>query len=232
MGRFLALLGFGMAAVGCGDPTLMEPRPPAPSYTLAGIVRDLDGVIAGASIRLMDGRTPDRFKQSTDSGFFAFSQVSGPVSLLVTKATYFEVLTQLVVASDRLIAIEMTKDIPLEIPLGVVLHTGITGREPPCDAMGWDASAPCRRFSFTAPQTGTLTVEIVWDGGVELDAVIMTPEGRYGAYSFGTDGRIMVTSPVESDKTYELRVHSYYSAQNFDLKAELAAPSGTSQSHR
>jgi uncharacterized protein YfaP (DUF2135 family) len=74
------------------------------------------------------------------------------------------------------------------------------------------------------PGSGELTITISWvHDGSELDAVIVTPRGTYLAYSdIPVANGIAVVTTVNGGDAYELRVHSYYGTQFFDVKAELA----------
>ena len=57
----------------------------------------------------------------------------------------------------------------------------------------------------------------------ELDAVIVSPRGMYLAYSdIPAPNGLAVVTTVNGGDAYELRVHSYYGTQFFDVKAELA----------
>lgn len=107
--------------------------------------------------------------------------------------------------------------------LGQTIQSTVSADAAPCDPVGWDALAPCRPFSFTAPQSGFLVIVISWNGGPELDATIVEPNDRYLASSTQGPGAedITLTAAVEANVRYEIRVNSYYSGQVFLLRADL-----------
>jgi hypothetical protein len=226
MKRILAISTVVVLTAGCGDatknPVAIQPVP-GPTFTLSGIVRDEDGnAMWGATVTVTDPYSTRQWTATTNqAGYFQFTGIAGQLTVRVTAEDYYEAYSSLRLDTDLTISFHLSRTESLEIQLGVVLHTRVPGRALPCDPSGWDAIAPCRRFRFTAPQTGLLSIDITWNGQLDLDAVVMSPRGEYLQFSSGIRSHIHLSVYVEKAQTYEIRVHSYYSEQEFDLKAEL-----------
>jgi hypothetical protein len=225
MGRRLVLIAACGIVVACGE--VSEPvvdRPAPPSFTLFGIIRDDTGApVAGANAKIVNGRFRDLSSVSTDSGYFSFSAVSGPMKVRVRKDGFHGYERDIVVVSDRLLEVTLSKVAFVELPLGATVRAKVAAADPPCDPFGWDALAPCRRFDLTATATGVLVVSITWRDGSPLDAALMAPNGSYLATSeeVGLNELVVVQATVEAGNRYELRVHSYYGSQEFDVRADL-----------
>jgi hypothetical protein len=103
------------------------------------------------------------------------------------------------------------------------VRSSVSATAAPCDPVGWDESAPCRRFYFIAPATGRLSIDNAWNGVPPLDATIVIPANRYVATS--TDNgfnRVSLSASLIAGVRYEVRVNSYYGAQVFDMTATFA----------
>ena len=127
------------------------------------------------------------------------------------------------VMSDVSLIVRMFKYIEADsIQLGTTIRATVLSNEPPCDAIRWDARAPCKRFIFRPERAGTLTVVVSWSGGPELDATMVTLEGEYVAASVQA-GReqVLLVGAVTAGRQYEIRVSSYYTSQVFDFRADF-----------
>ena len=88
----------------------------------------------------------------------------------------------------------------------------------PCDPSGWDASAPCLRFSVVPPTDGTLEVGLTWSSaGTKLDLLL---GGVYAEAPAGTR-TVRVSLAVSAMVEQEIRIHSYYGTSDFELTAAL-----------
>ena len=88
---------------------------------------------------------------------------------------------------------------------------------PPCDPQGWDASAPCLRFALTPSSDGTLDLALTWtDSASEMDLLL---ENGYTGTTKPLSSSMSVA--VRGGVRYELRIHSYYSTQDFELTTTL-----------
>jgi hypothetical protein len=127
------------------------------------------------------------------------------------------------VVSDTGIAVTLRRaEYTDSLILGLPFRSFVSAYAPACDPAGWDAKAPCRRFSYTAPASGLLDILITWNGGTPLDATFTTSGGIYvGTSSDVGAGRVAVTAPLTARGAYELRVNSYYEFQTFEVKANL-----------
>lgn len=226
MRRRLALGAACSIVVACGEvsePVVDQPAPP--SFTLIGVVRDDDGVpVAGAGAKIVNGPFRDLRSVSTDSGYFSFSAVSGPMKVRVRKDGFHGYERDIVLVSDRLLEVTLSKIAFVELPLGATVRAKVAAADPPCDPFGWDATAPCRRFGLTATVTGFLVVTVTWRDGPPLDAALIAPSGSYLATSqqSGPEDVAVLQATVEAGIRYELWVHSYYGSQEFDVRADLS----------
>lgn len=207
------------------------PPPPVRSWTLAGTVRDENGhEVAGATVEIMEGQSRGRSTTSSASGTFDFQGVYGIVTLSASMDGYELYVERLNVTTDVSLDVRLFKYFEADsIRLGETIRASVSVYARPCDAIGWDAKAPCKAFRFTPASTGSLTIVISWSGGPELDATIVTRQGEYVATS-DPDGpeQVRMVAKVVADRTYEIRVNSYYSSQTFNLRADFmsAALSG------
>lgn len=204
------------------EPIVLNPPTP-PFFNLAGLVRDSAGLpVQEAGAEITTG--PFRFRQSISNaaGIFSFNGVSGQMTVRVRKNGFHGYQQDITVVADQIIEVTLTKIDPVELPLGTTIHARVGAADPPCDPVFWDSTAPCRRFGLAAPATGTLAVKVTWRGGSQLDAALMAPDGTYLAFSSPAgDEAVSVDAVLEAGKRYELRVHSYYAAQQFDVRADL-----------
>ena len=218
----LLIAACGMAmACSREAPLAPEPPPALPTYVLIGIVRDGEGLPVPGVVAELAGLS--RSDTTDPEGLFSFAEVRGPITLWIQKEGYASHSRSLLLTSDVTISISLVRLFLSDtLVLGQTIRTTVEANAPPCDPIGWDAQAPCRRFTFTAPHSGVLVLMISWIGGSPLDATIIAADGRYVATSkeAGFEA-VFADAAVEGGQTYEIRVNSYYGAQLFDLKAVL-----------
>ncbi len=234
MRRALVVLSAVFGMTGCSDPVdpaqiykpvIPIPDPPAATFVLEGTVRGDEGVnIAGASVKMLDERQRIRETFSNDSGYFRFTEVSGPVRLVVARDGYYPASFNVLVSGDQKVFLMLQRAVVAnadEIREGVLQEFSITGADVPCDPRGWDSMALCKRFKFVAPRTGFVTVEVTWPATTsELDILVLGTTG-WIAYSTGQWPKVSATGYVLATFEYEIRVHSYYSPETFFLKATI-----------
>ena len=202
------------------------------TYVLTGEVRDEFGSpLAGATAEIVSGNAQFlwRVAETDQRGVFRFTGVSGELRVKIDKAGYHVEVRSVVVSADiginiRLVRAVLESAIPSDtIVLGQTIRS-ITN-EPPCDAVMWDARAPCRRFDFVSPATGTLVVNI--KSLALMDATFVLPfSNTYLETSEEVGSReISITANVTAYERYQLRVNSYYDQQEFNLRAEILPPS-------
>jgi hypothetical protein len=222
MRAFPLLIATCGLALAC-DSAIQEPHIKTPSeprgFALFGLVRDESGVaVPGATVLITFGSGRDQTATTNENGIFIFAGLQGLSTLRVTKFGYHSTSQTVVVTADQAVEFRLAKAEVIE--LGRVI--GAVTDEPPCDPIGWDERAPCRRFRFTPPSSGLLVIVVTWRGGSEMDATILTPTEWYLASSVESGFKeITLQTPVEGGVTYEVRVNSYYENEAFDLKADL-----------
>jgi len=228
MNRARLLLASAAIALACDNPVdvpreTQGARPPR--FVLFGVVRDEEGLpLPGASAEVYHDGAPGSSALSNEKGYFSFKEVTGWLTVRVWKDGYDHVRRFLTVEGDLAFEVMLTRlDAADSIRLGRTIRTTVNPNAPPCDPIGWDARAPCRRLAFTAPSTGWLTIAVAWFGGSPLDIVITRSDGTYVAYSRESNyEEATVETCVEAGMTYEVRVSSYYDPQVFNLTANLA----------
>lgn len=232
--KHLTLIAACALLLGCADEEPIS-APTTPAFVLFGSVRDSAGEpIAGATAQITDGTFRGRVAFSNQGGYFKFVQVSGPMTISVWKDGYdFSVVRDLMVSADLALDVTLARiEFSDSIILGQLIRSNVLAGAPPCDPVHWDAHAPCRRFSFTAPASGRLLISVTWSGGSPLDAVIMSPEGAYletsEEWGPGVE-KVTVGTYVQEGLTYEIRISSYYDAQVFNLIADLITDMGASR---
>ena len=206
------------------DPVGPVSTPVRPSFVVFGVVRDTAGLpVSGATAEIVEGRFQGWIQISNDDGYFSFTGVSGLITIRVWKDGYERYVQTLVVTADLVLEISLSSVEPIdELALGRTIRSNVPADAPPCDPVGWDAQAPCRRFLFTAPSSGELTIRIWWAGYPPLDATMMAPSGDYLAASAESGfEEIVMNAFVTAGETYEVRVNSYYEYQVFNLRADL-----------
>ncbi len=217
----------GMLMTACDnpeDPVGPASAPARPSFVVFGVVRDTAGLpVSGAAAEIVEGWFQGWTKISNDDGYFSFPGVSGPMTIRVRKDGYEYYVQTLVVTADLALEVTLSSvEVIDEMALGRTIRSTVPEDAPPCDPIGWDALAPCRRFLFTAPSSGELSIRISWAGDPPLDATMMTPNGDYLATSEESGfEEILMNAFVTAGETYEIRVNSYYDYQVFNLRADL-----------
>ena len=224
MKRLSLLIATGGIVVGCGGEKLVDaepPSPPLPTFVVSGIVQDEAGQPVVGAIADLVGL--GRASVSDASGYFKFSGIRGLVGVRVQKDGFLPQFREFSVTTDVAWNVSLVRMLATEeIVLGATIHSVVQAGAPPCDPHGWDAAAPCRRFQFTPRTSGTLIISINWNGGVPLDAMIVTSTLNYLAISREVDaGMIELNAYVEAGNSYEIRVNAYYGEQVFDLRADL-----------
>jgi len=194
-----------------------------------GTVRDTEGAfLPGASVEIVAGPHAGRTAISNVWGHFSFTGVSGMLTIRAFKSGYERYETPLTVSGDAAIELTLAR---LEradtMRFGQTIQSTVESDSPPCDPVGWDAKAPCRRFHFRPPKNGLFVVTISWNGGPEMDATMVLDNGQYVATSADAPGdEVTLAAGLEAGKLYVLRVNSYYSRQDFLLRAEFKEAEG------
>ena len=204
----------------CHADETIAPVKSAAGFTVTGVVRDEAGTLVSGALATLGGSD---YTFTNGAGVFRIDGVRGDRKLLVAKESYDDFSRELTVTGDVFVEVVLTAIAYADsLVLGEALRSNVASNATPCDPIHWDARAPCRRFKFRAPETGVLSVTVVWDYGSPLDVVITTENGTYLASS-GEDElpRASVSARVARGEVYEVRVNSYYEAQVFDLRAEL-----------
>jgi len=224
--RALVLIAGCAVVMGCAHaddaPTSPPATTPLPTFEVAGIVRDTAGAaLPGTLVEIINSSLGSVL--SDEAGYFRIAGVRGRVTLWVWKDGYTSAIRNLTVNADQSVEVVLRDlAVEFEIVLGRTIRSYVPEVAPPCDASRWDERAPCRRFRFTAPYSGTLDITITWNGAPALDAVIVSPQDTYLARSeqSGVD-EISLRAFVQAGATYEVRVHSYYDEKVFNLRADL-----------
>lgn len=210
-----------LAACDAAKPPFSPLPAPAASFTLAGRIHDRDGApVSGARIELVTDTSPMRTTESDAMGQYRFDKVGGRLRLRVTKGNYYEVAAPAVwVDRDTTIDISLT-EVLLGTGLVLTASTPLRGRvtSPPCDPTRWDASALCEVVMFTPAATGDYELVLRWDGPSELD--LLVDAGLY--FGLTTNAKeIRALVPGVAGIPREVRIHSYYEPQDFELTATL-----------
>jgi hypothetical protein len=197
-------------------PTPIEPL--LPTFAVTGTVLDDTGSPVPAAVAELVGLNNATF--TDEAGQFRLTGASGATTVRVRKEGFAPHQQDLFVAAEVAINVQLRRMFLSDsLVLGATI-TSITDG-PPCDPVGWDAAAPCRRFGFIAPASGNLAVSITWDGVRPLDALILW-NNRFLAYSGDTTtGNVPLNAYLIAGDSYEIRVHSYYHPQVFQLRADL-----------
>jgi hypothetical protein len=216
-------------AMGCSE---QEPASviAVPSYVVSGRVLDDAGVaIPGATAQILGGAFNGVQASTDDDGVFRLTRVAGPIHLVVWKEDHDLFERTLTVTADVSLDITLPRDY-LDLVLGRTVRSFVFGGARPCDPAGWDARAPCRRFRITPATSGMLFIKIAWTGGSLLDVLITTPGGTVLAWGYDEGLETASTQAyLDAGLMYEVRVNSYYSAQVFDLTAELRPDPGAAR---
>jgi hypothetical protein len=230
MKRLSALVvacGFVFGCYGSDGPTGPGPIAPPTVYNLSGYVRDQAGLaVSGATVEIP--AVVGHFATTDATGYFSLGAVRGSFGIRVRKDGYAIYSRSLYVSSDQEIDVTLSKvEFADSIVLGRTVRTSVRASTPPCDPERWDALAPCQRFSFTSPISGKLLITVKWIGGPSLDAAFMSPAGSYIAFSEDSGfEQFTLLVYVDAGAVYEVRVHSYYGGQMFDLSADLSPLTG------
>lgn len=199
-------------------PAPLPPPPPPPSsgaFTLSGVLRAFDGSpVPSARVQVTGSPFVSVTTTSDDVGRYRVPNVSGPIEMRIFKDGYYIEWRRLFITSDQVFDVKVQLSQPLVV--GEVMR-GIVGGEP-FDPVHWDARAPSRRVSFTAPASGELVVRIDWQIGSDLDLLV-------GTDYFGAGGSpLSAVFPVVAGQDYELILNSYYEQVEFELRADLIVP--------
>ena len=205
-----------------GPRVYTQPTFPPETFTLFGVVRDEAGRLLPGALAEVSGI---RGTQITNlAGYFALSGLRGRATVRVWKEQYEIYQADVMMAADTLLDVRLSRAdyyFADSLVIGQTIRSFVPGSAAPCDPVRWDAKAPCRSFSYTAPASGRLEVAITWSGEPELDATITTISGAYVGTSSGGFGTIIALAPVSAGITYAVRVNSYYDFQRFTLRAEF-----------
>jgi len=116
------------------------------------------------------------------------------------------------------------------IAVGDHIRATIDRNDEVCDAVHWDAQAPCKRFVLVVPAAGVLHATLTTDlHGARTDAIdLMIIGGRKGIMDYSGGGEEQhVSGSVIAGGIYEVRVNSYPyylpapGALTFELRTEL-----------
>jgi len=227
----MTLLAFVLGVSGCDsrvpvdpNPVQNPPAPPPTTFVLQGTVRGEEGInLAGAKVRLIDARAVSREVTTDANGAFFFTDVAGAVRLIVSHPDYFETFENVLVQGNRSVFIVMVNRVSAadQIVVGQVLQAAISTQDAPCDPVGWDARAPCKRLRFLSPRTGDLILEVRWVGTTDVDFTIMTTDGDYLAVSSSGVGLVTSKFRVIQGVQYEVWVHSYYGDATIEVRASI-----------
>jgi len=222
------------AIAACGDPgtalTPVQPTTPPPpplppaTWLLQGTVRDgARNALSGVAVEIISGRFRGSTAVTDEAGAFRFLGVVGEMTIAASKDGYERYAHRLTVTTDVKFDIDLLNALPLDtIVVGSAIQTTVQAGDAPCDPIRWDARAPCKRFLFTAPRTGTLSILVAWSGQPELDATLVTLSDSYLAISEELAPRMVeLSGPVAAGETYEVRVNAYYTRQVFTLRANI-----------
>ena len=227
--RRLALTVSALLLSSCYDGLLQSPLPPAPppgppppTFAVTGRVIDEDSLPVPLAYVDVMGYTPGAYTDA--DGRFRLENHRGDRYLQVYKAGYIVHQRAVRVLADvnetvLLFRVGLLSD---SIIFGQTIRSVVHDTNPPCDPMRWDFRAPCKRFPILPPESGSLNIRIWWMGDPPLDALLVDHNGVSMAISRELHpNEHLIELYVEAGKRYELRVNSYYSAQVFDLRAEL-----------
>ena len=222
MKRLSLLIPFCGIVVACGSEKLIAPptpiQPPPPTFTVTGTVLDDTGSPVPAAVADLLGLNIATY--TDEAGQFRLTGASGATTVRVRKEGFAPHLQNLFVAADVAINVQLRRMLLSDsIVLGATI-TSITDG-PPCDPVGWDAAAPCRRFGFIAPASGILVVSITWDAGPPLDALIVWNNSMLAYSNDSGNENVTLNAPLIAGDWYEIRVNSYYFPQVFQLRADL-----------
>lgn len=225
MFRTIGLLVTAGLAGACLDGGPSSPTPPPSSrftFSVAGTVLDPAGApVQGARIFVVG--TPQ--ETATDpAGRFELSGLRGAITLWIEKPGVGGQQQSLVVFANVELTIQLAGGDSGDILiLGAEMSDTVEAAAAPCDRIGWDANAPCRRYFLLAPETGTLTIDLGWPpGGSQLDATVVRVDGTYVGYSLENGpGMARLAVPLDARRLYQVRVNSYYETQAFVLRAVL-----------
>lgn len=227
--RVITAFTLAAAILACGDPdtapTLPPPTPPPPApWVVQGTVRDgARRALSGVSVEIVSGRFSGLVAVTDEAGAFRFLGVAGEMTISASKDGYQRYAHKLTVTADLNFDIDLFKALPLDtIVVGRVIQTSVEAGYAPCDPVGWDARAPCKRFFFTAPATGNLSIIITWSGEPPIDATLVNHTNSYLAVSNELAPRLVeLYGPVAAGEMYEVRVSAYYTRQVFTLRADI-----------
>ena len=226
MKRCYTVIAFCILVAGCdrGSRSITGPSPgpvptdtPTVSYTLTGRIQDeLGEPVSGAAVLLVQGQNPGRTTVSDELGQYRFDNLRGFVVVRAIKADYRDGVASGVMDADRTLMVTMTPYRRLQLTVGTTLHG--TVQDPPCDPVRWDAIAPCQLIFFTPPATGVYELVLTWNGPHELDLLI---DGSLSLYFYqpGAPGKLRASLSAQAGVQREIRIHSYYGPQAFELTA-------------
>ena len=114
------------------------------------------------------------------------------------------------------------------IAIGELVHSTVGIEDPICDPAGWDASAPCKRFSVAATRDGVLEAVLIAPSALGRDDIIDILLNCPGAGDYSGGGvEQHVTAQVSSGQSCFITINMYpYVVRGsgsiaFDLRTEL-----------
>src|SRR5262245_32749924 len=149
--------GTGRESVLSGPPVNETPGNPATkTYVVSGLVRDESGAPLNGVTAEIASPTARAIAVTDASGAFSFRDVRGFASVHVWMDRYDVYEHYFGVFSDTSIAVTLRRaEYTDSLILGRSFRSYVSAFAPACDSR-WDAKAPCRRFSFTAKNSGLL----------------------------------------------------------------------------
>lgn len=183
-------------------------------YTLSGTVKDDNGLAVPSAVIHLAAGSDLQTTSSGAEGEYRFDHVRGNVNLHVSKEGYLDETSFVYVAKNETLNVSLS--VPLTLVPGTTLRSIV--KAPPCDPMRWDAAALCKEITFMPAVTGLYELLLTWSGSSELDLLVddelnllwSNPSGQIRALVDGTAG-----------VPRQIRIHSYYSPQAFELTATL-----------
>src|SRR5215211_5909752 len=175
MKNVLLLFALGAIAIGCdahpaATSSDLNATSQPPAFAFSGYVRDENGVPIPAAEVSVTTSTFRGADFTNASGYFMFQKLRGPAHIRIWRAPYEFYVRDTVVSSNVAIDVRLkTAQYADALVLGKAVRSFVASGSPPCDPIGWDVRAPCRRFLFTPGATGQLVISVTWIGEPNVD---------------------------------------------------------------
>jgi Carboxypeptidase regulatory-like domain len=206
----------------------LSPPPPAPLYTLSGVVRVAGIPVAGATVALLNFETGALITSTvTDAnGSYSLSEVRNvsPYSgalVSVSRPEYFTETRYVPMSQDQKVEFELERAEHISIGQVIISEVGVAAR---CASLGYGGGngAVCRRFALTAPGSETLEVAVFSTPAAPFDSTILRPDGTIGAYRASPSSPLVLTLDVAAGLTYQIDVvHISQATREFELRTTM-----------